>query len=181
MLELLPHRILDVGGELALVVVAEQDLVELAVDRQRCPRAPEQLAEVVGEQIGLVLGDVRRKLVLAEQVCHERADDRPPPEEHPFLGEDRVAIPVTDAHDRLRRRQVLLDAVGVKAVVLARRGLEAAHVDGLAGAHLPTSTRAERSSAGVASAGWLGTCSKSTNWLRTSCSVAREPSGLPNG
>jgi hypothetical protein len=135
-LELLPHRILDVGRELALVVIAEQDLVELAVDRQRRPRAPDKLPVVVPDEIDLFVADVARELAVADEMRHERADDRPPPQEHPLLREDRVAVPVADAHDRLGGRQILLDGVGVQAVILSRRGLEATHVDGLAGAHL---------------------------------------------
>ncbi len=130
-LEVVPCRVLDVGGELAGVVAAVDDRAQLRVDRPGPAELAQQVAVVVAHRLRLLEGEVGPELLVGEQVRGQRAQDRPVPHPHPFLGEKPFREPRAGLDDRLGRRGILLGVDGVDRLLVRLEGAETSQVDGL--------------------------------------------------
>jgi hypothetical protein len=135
-LEVVPERVVEVGGQLMSRVPLVDDVAHFAVDRPRPARVADQPGVGPLQLLGLLVTKLLPELGTAQQVRGQRPHDRALPDLHPLLDQDAVREPLARLHDDLGLRQALLRHVGVDRVLMRLEILKAPQVDRLARAEL---------------------------------------------
>ncbi len=135
-LEVIPQRVVEVGGQLMGGVPLVDEIPHLTVDRAGAAEIAEQARVGLFQLLGLLFAQLLTQFGAAQQVRGQRPHDGALPDLHPLLDQDTIGEPLARLDDDFRLGQALLRQVGVDGILVGLEVLEPPQVDRLAGAQL---------------------------------------------